>query len=267
MKIIKILLLLLFLLSSLPSRSLQAQRPDASLYQNMTQSQRSEFVATEARRVASELSGRNYEFTPAFVEEIQHAVNSYSERIGDNLGRRDLRLVIARGQKEAPAISQTFKARNLSPLYGIYIAWVESAFVNDPGANGAGAIGMFQFLPKTGERFGLSSQDLLDVEKSADAAARYLTDSMDKFKGDPMKEALALLAYNRGEKKTAEDVKSFVSEGTKQCSICALTAERNRADATFQNESVYYVPSFFAAAIIGENPQAFGLKSKPLSSY
>jgi hypothetical protein len=27
-----------------------------------------------------------------------------------------------------------------------------------------------------------------------------------------------------------------------------------------------YVPSFFAAAIIGENPQAFGLQTKPLST-
>jgi len=39
---------------------------------------------------------------------------------------------------------------------------------------------------------------LLDVDKSADAAARYITDSLDQFKDDPMKEALALLAYNRG---------------------------------------------------------------------
>ena len=80
-----------------------------------------------------------------------------------------------------------------------------------------------------------------------------------------MKEALALLAYNRGEQKTTSDLKLFVTDKTKQCSICALTAERNKLDATFQNESVYYVPRFFAAAIIGENPQAFGLKLEPLS--
>ena len=48
----------------------------------MNQSQRSEFVAAQARRVANELSGRDYEFTPAFVEDIQQALNHYAERIG-----------------------------------------------------------------------------------------------------------------------------------------------------------------------------------------
>ena len=129
-----------------------------------------------------------------------------------------------------------------------------------------GAIGMFQFLPKTGERFGLSAADLLDVEKSADAAARYITSSLEQFKDDPMKEALALLAYNRGEQQTARDLKSLVNDQNRQCSICALTAQRNKLDANFQRESVYYVPRFFAAAIIGENPQAFGLQGQPLSA-
>ena len=35
----------------------------------------------------------------------------------------------------------------------------------------------------------------------------------------------------------------------------------------FQMENIKYVPKFFAAAIIGENPQDFGLNLKPLSTY
>jgi len=35
----------------------------------------------------------------------------------------------------------------------------------------------------------------------------------------------------------------------------------------FQSENFKYVPKFFAAAIIGENPQDFGLKLQPLSTY
>ncbi len=73
----------------------------------------------------------------------------------------------------------------------------------------------------------------------------------------PMKEALALLAYNRGGQQTARDLELLVNEKNKECSICALNAERCKLDKTFQSESVYYVPRFFAAAIIGENPQAF----------
>lgn len=53
----------------------------------------------------------------------------------------------------------------------------------------------------------------------------------------------------------------------KECSICALTAARTKLDKTFQDESVHYVPRFFAAAIIGENPQVFDFQVEPLSSF
>jgi membrane-bound lytic murein transglycosylase D len=126
---------------------------------------------------------------------------------------------------------------------------------------------MFQFLPKTGQRYGLTSQDLLDVEKSANAAARYIADNLKQFKDDPMKEALALLAYNRGEGKTASALQLVLDDQNRRCSICALTAASSRLDEMFQKENVHYVPNFLAAAIIGENPQAFGLQQQPLSSY
>jgi hypothetical protein len=37
-------------------------------------------------------------------------------------------------------------------------------------------------------------------------------------------------------------------------------------DEQFRNESAWYVPAFFAAAIIGENPGNFGLSTPSLSS-
>jgi soluble lytic murein transglycosylase-like protein len=274
MKLQKMLLLLLALILSLTTNSqkLNAQTTtSARVYQQMTQSERSEFVASQAQRIANEMSGRNYEFTPAFVEDIQQAVNQYSRRLAKNgdtsLGKRDLRLVFRRGQTQAPALIASFKARNISPLIGLYIPWIESEYENIQSPNSMGAIGMFQFLPKTGERYGLSADDLLDVGKSADAAARYITDSLEKFKDDPMKETLALLAYNRGEQQTARDLKILVNDQNKQCSICALSVDRSKLDESFRAESVYYVPRFFAAAIIGENPAAFGLQSPPLSTY
>jgi hypothetical protein len=277
MKLQKLLLMLLTIILSLVTNphNLRAQTmPSASsdrIYQKMTQSERSEFVAAGARRIASEISGRDYEFTPAFIEDVQQAVNQYARRIGTDegrsLGERDVRSVMERGHVQAPTIIAAFKSRSVSPLIGLYIPWVESEYINIQTSNTMGAIGMFQFLPKTGERFGLSAEDLLDVQKSADAAARYITKSVDQFKDDPMKEALALLTYNRGEQKTTRDLKLVVNDQNKQCSICALAADRGKLDESFRKESVYYVPRFFAAAIIGENPQAFGLQSPPLSSH
>ena len=274
MKFQTMLLILLALIISLAAGAPQTHAqttPSGKVYQQMTPAERSAFVAEQARRIGRDMSGSEYEFTSDFVADIQQAVNQYARRIGNNegddLGKGDARLVFERGQAQAPTLIAAFKARNVSPLIGLYIPWVESEYVNIQTPNSMGAVGMFQFLPKTGERFGLSRQDLLDVGKSADAAARYISDSLEQFKDDPMKEALALLAYNRGGQKTARDLKFLINDQNKQCSICALAADRSKLDETFRYENVFYVPRFLAAAIIGENPQAFGLQTKPLSSY
>jgi len=243
-----------------------AQGPQERSYQQMSGTERSGFVAAQARRIAQEISGREYEFTPAFEEDIQQALNSFTRRLGPS-AKRDVRVVFERGRTHAPTIASAFRARNLSSVYGLYIALIESEYVNIESPNVMGAMGMFQFLPRTGERYGLTVEELLDVSKSADAAARYISDNLDTFKDDPMKEALAILSYNRGENKTRRDLNLLLNDQNRRCSICALNADRSKLDDTFRRESVYYVPMFFAAAIIGENPQAFGLQMQPLSSY
>jgi len=238
-------------------------------YQQMTVAEQEAFVREQAVRLAREISGRNYEFTPEFIGVIQKNVDSYAKRVGSNargrIGRTDLRLVVERGQMNAATIGTTFAARNLSPLLGIYLPMIESEYQNVESP--FGALGMFQFLPATGSRYGLSKEELLDMNKSADAAARYLSDGIFLFKHDPMKEALALLAYNRGSNQVVQELAQVLTKDTESCSICALTAASAQLDPTFQNENVYYVPRFFAAAIVGENPSRFGLSSGPLSSY
>lgn len=266
----KMLLSLLALIISLTATANSTQAQQAGkLYQQMTPAERSAFVSEQARRIAREMSGSEYEFTASFEGDIQQSVNQYMRRIdnpgGGNASPRNLRVVFERAQGQAPLLVAAFKARNVSPLIGLYIPWVESEYVNLESPNQMGAIGMFQFLPQTGEKYGLSLADLLDVGKSADAAARYITNSLETFKDDPMKETLALLSYNRGTQRTARDVKFLVTDQTKKCSICVLTADRSKLDETFRQESVFYVPRFFAAAIIGENPQAFGLQGQSLS--
>jgi membrane-bound lytic murein transglycosylase D len=235
-------------------------------YEDMSRAERLVFVGERARSIAREISGNDYQFTADFERDIQKSVTYYWDRIGKS-GRTDLRLVMDRGHAQAPTVNAVFRARNVSPLIGLYLAFIESEYNNLGPSGPSGAVGMFQFLPSTGEKYGLSVEDLLDVAKSADAAARYITDSVKVFEGDPMKEALALLAYNRGAQKTSRELKLLLNEQNKQCSICALTADRSKRDETFGAESVYYVPRFFAAAIIGENPQVFGLQMQPLSSH
>lgn len=246
-----------------PGRVANAQ--SSKLYQQMTPGERAAFVSAKARSIAREMSGNDYQFTPAFEATIERSVDWYVKRIDRPEG--NTRAMFERGQSSAPTINGIFKKHKISPLIGLYIPAIESAYINIQSPNEAGSLGMFQFTMKTGQHFGLTPTDLLDVEKSADAAARYITRSMKKFKDDPMKEALAILAYNRGGGNVERDLALLVTAENGACSICALTANSHKLDATFQSENVYYVPRFFAAAIIGENPQAFGLQTQPLSSF
>jgi hypothetical protein len=267
MTIQRILVVLLAITACLFTIAANAAAQSAETYQQMAQPQRAAFVAEQARRVARQMSGRDYQFTASFEAEIQKAVDFYVRRIGNQKpGKTDARVIFERGQTVAPTLTEIFRAREVSPLMGIYVPLIESEYINLQSPNQVGAIGMFQFLPKTGEHFGLSAADLLDVQKSADAAARYLAGSMKTFSNDPMKEALALLSFNRGTGNVERDLAAFVNEQNRACSICALTEQSDKLDGNFREESVYYVPRFFAAAIIGENPRAFGLQTPPLSS-
>lgn len=250
--------------ATVPGRVANAQ--SNKLYHEMTPSERAAFVSAKARGIAREMSGNDYQFTPAFEATIQKHVDFYVQRIEGDQAGKGTRAMFERGQPLASTFSGIFKKHHVSPLIGLYLPAIESAYVNLQSPNMAGSIGMFQFLPQTGAHFGLTTSDLLDVEKSADAAARYIANNLKRFKDDPMKEALAILAYNRGTGNVENDLALLVTAENRACSICVLTENRSRLDATFQNENVYYVPRFFAAAIIGENPQAFGLKTAPLSS-
>ena len=269
MLVLSLTVIVFLSMTSQPSGAITTQ--SATLYQQMTLTQRAAFVTEKSREISRRISGSDYEFTTSFEMEIQKAVDMYARRIGNNAGdspgKGDARFVFERGQTVAPTLIRTFKARNVSPLIGLYIPLVESEYVNIESPNSMGAVGMFQFLPSTGEHYGLSAAELLDVDKSADAAARYIADGINQFSSDRMKEALALLAYNRGGNNVERDIAALINDQNRACSICALTEQRDKLDKNFRSESVYYVPRFFAAAIIGENPQAFGLQTRPLSSF
>ena len=246
------------------SATAQAARP----YQQMSGSERAIFVSAKAKEIGRRISDSEYQFTASFETQIQTALDSYVRRLEDNKQHltTNPRVIIGRGQSQAAALMSAFKARGVSPLIGLYLPWIESEYVNLSSPTESGSIGMFQFLPQTGMQLGLTPEELLDVEKATDAAARYIASSMKKFEQDKMKEALAVLAYNRGDGNVKNDVAQLVNEKNNGCSICVLTEQRDRLK-TFNAENAHYVPRFFAAAIFGENPQAFGLTSPPLSSY
>ncbi len=95
-----------------------------------------------------------------------------------------------------PIFEETFSKYNL-PDELKYMAVIESA-LNPVAVSRAGAKGMWQFMFRTAKLYGLEINSFVDERldpfKSADAAARYLTDSYNVF-GDWN---LAISSYNCG---------------------------------------------------------------------
>lgn len=237
----------------------------AQSFQQLSAAEKQAYVKEKAHRFGAAITGRTSDLSPAFLALVATRVEAYAGRIGNNvqgvLGKEDFRLVLARGEKYAPAFAKIFKDRNVSPLVGIYLPLMESEFRNDL-VSSAGSSGMFQFMEQTALRFGLTADERNDPAKAADAAARYLSELQGRFAGDLW---LSLLAYNQGETAVEKMLGEVGEARGNACSICLLTERRRALNFNFQQEGVGYIPALVAAAIIGEHPQDFGIEMRHLS--
>jgi peptidoglycan lytic transglycosylase D len=161
-------------------------------------------------------------------------------------------------------IAEELLKHNLSPDF-FYLAMQESDF--DPGAVGPRtpygfAKGMWQFIPQTGERFGLKSGPLVgqprpdadddrqDWNKATIAAARYIKEI---YTTDAQASGLLVIAsYNWGEHRIIDRVRELAS--TPRDRNFWKLIERFR----IPGQTYDYVFKIVSAAVIGENPRAFG---------
>ncbi|PHQ58555.1 MAG: lytic transglycosylase [Porticoccus sp.] len=166
--------------------------------------------------------------------------------------------VMSRGELYLYHIVEELEHNNL-PLELTLLPVVESAY--DPFAySGSHASGLWQFIPMTGDRFGLKQDWWYDGRRdplaATEAAISYLTYLNNYFEGDWL---LALAAYNSG-------------EGTVRRAI-----ERNKRDGKptdfwslkLPRETRAYVPQLLAISRVIADPESHGivLPSIPDSPY
>ncbi|MFP3867932.1 MAG: lytic transglycosylase domain-containing protein [Desulfobacteraceae bacterium] len=155
---------------------------------------------------------------------------------------------LARSGRYLPMMRRIFKNQGL-PADLAYLALIESGF--SPWAcSVANAVGPWQFIRETAERYGLKINSWVDErrdpEKATRAAARYLKDLYRQFGSW----YLAAAAYNAGERRVQgavnrNDSKEFWTIAQKKL---------------LPQETCNYVPQLIAAVLICRAPQKYGFK-------
>lgn len=134
----------------------------------------------------------------------------------------------------------------------VYLSMVESGF-NPNARSKAQAVGLWQFIEPTGERYGLRIDSYVDErrdpEKSTDAAILYLKDLHEKFGSW----TLAAAAYNSGENRVARIMREETG------AVQGTEADFWKIRPRLPFETREYVPLIFAAALIGKEPHKYGM--------
>ncbi|MGH9902460.1 MAG: transglycosylase SLT domain-containing protein, partial [Pyrinomonadaceae bacterium] len=244
-----------------------ANAMNAKPYARMSEAEQLAFVREQEQRVSALMGDRPAKLNEDALRSIKMYVDRYVALTGstsDKPRREDLRVIYARAVPHAPLIARSFAARKVPVVVGIYLPMIESAY-RPCFESARGARGIFQFMPQTARQYGVARGEMCDVGKMAPAAAHYIADLMAELGEDAESMTLVLLSYNRGPEWVRDTLRELRDAPGYERNFWTLFAHRDRLDDVFRNENAGYVPMFFAAAIIGENPQVFGLQTPPLS--
>ncbi len=151
---------------------------------------------------------------------------------------------------------QDILRKNNVPTDLYYLAMIESGYVTHAKSH-ASAVGIWQFIPGTGKRYGLQQNAYVDerrdVVRATDAAAKYLRNLHNAFQSW----YLAMAGYNAGEGRI---LGALMRGGSRD--FWDLV-ERKALPPETRN----YVPKFLAATLIGKNPAKYGFKDIDAPSF
>jgi len=259
--------------------------PSGKQYLAMSDTERRQYLANKAMRIAQIIGNNSSDPIPeAAIDKIKGFADAYAKRanlkplggcrFGDNL-----QATYERASKNAPFIVKAFNEKGTDPRIGLYLAMIESEHcvcLQSP----TGPLGMFQFTFATAKLHFQPSDGVVkgasppkgdvrcEPEPAARAAASYMKALTGRYGTGPASVPLAIGSYNSGEGGLSSNlVKALETNTDLPRDFWTLISKGEILSKQFQAENFKYVPKFFAAAIIGENPQDFGLKLQPLSTY
>jgi membrane-bound lytic murein transglycosylase D len=208
--------------------------------------------ATDAEaRATVAAAGLDFNFRPNSL--VQSFINYYQGR-----GRATMESGLRRSGRFMALARRIFKEEGV-PQDLVWLSQVESAW--SPSAKSyAAAVGLWQFIPGTGMRFGLRQDYWVDerssFEQATRASAKYLKWLADRYAGNW---ELAMAAYNTGEGRVD--------------SAIARTGYADFWELYYRGllpmETRNYVPNILATVIIAKNPERWGFtaKAEPAITY
>ncbi len=174
---------------------------------------------------------------------IQQFINYYQGR-----GRATMETGMRRSGQFMKMARKIFREEGV-PEDVTWLAQVESAW-RPRAQSWAAASGLWQFIPGTGQTYGLRQTAWLDernsFEKATRASARYLKDLARHFNGNW---ELAMASYNTG-----------------QGNVDRAISRAGRADfwaiyPYIAQETRNYVPNILATILIAKNPERYGFRN------
>jgi len=192
----------------------------------------------------------NFDFTSAVP------VRQFISYFTKGRGRATMEAGLQRSVRFREMAQRIFKQEGV-PTDLIWLAQVESGW-NPYAYSWAAARGIWQFIPSTGARFGLTQNYWVDErsnpEKSTLAAARYLKWLAVRYNGDW---SLALAAYNTGE----GNVDSAIARSGSR------DFWRLHRGGYIAQETRNYVPAILAVVTIAKSPKKYGFELPPAYPY
>lgn len=211
-------------------------------------------MAALARNLATAVSGKSWHnFDGEFTDQIRRRTGEYSFN------------AVEAASRYRRQVGNAFSSKGLPPALGFVMAISESRFKENTASQ---AIGFWRVPREIALEQGYIAPDeppssLNDPKRSAEIAAAYLNDLVNAFGGlDGFMYAIACYGMPLGQvAEVRTRLEQIDPQATERRDFWRMVkAGIIRRDASDR------VARFFAAGIVGENPQTFGLSGLPLSS-